>query len=186
MGRALTSAKRLEIVIARREEKLSYRALAERYQVHYHTVGQLCLSYEQTGERALLPNYEECGRRVGRDQEKAYRLVRLVRHFHPGWGVPYIVTRIRVAYPDLALQSERQYQRRLAKDCPAVILPPGRIPRQPIVNDVRQTHDEWQIDAKEQLQLASGQQYSYLNITDAKTNALLKAKSFPPPGDPST
>ena len=185
MGHPISSAKRLEIVIARRDEKLSYRALAKRYQVHYHTVRQLCLTYEQTGERALLPNYSDCGRRVGADQEKAYRLVRLIRHFHPGWGVPYIVTRIRVTYPDLVLQSERHYQRRLAKDYPAVILPPGRIPRQALVNDVRQAHDEWQIDAKEQLELDSGQEYSYLNVTDTKSNALLSAKSFPPPGDPS-
>lgn len=185
MGQPIPSALRLEIVKTRQEEKISYRALAERYAVNYHSARNLCRSYEQRGQSALVADYSKCGRRVSPDAEKAYRLVRLTRHFHPDWGVPYIVTRIGVAYPDLALQSERTYQRRLKKDCPKQELPPPKVPRENLNNDVRQAHDEWQIDAKEQIKLESGQQVSYLNITDTKSHALLKAKPFPPLVDSS-
>ena len=186
MGQALSSSLRLEIVKSREEEKLSYRALANRYKVNYHTARNLCRSYAENGESALVPDYSSCGRKVDPKAEKAYRLVRLVRYFHPKWGLPYILTKIGVAYPDLVLQSERNYQRRLKKDCPQVELPAAKVPREKLVNDVRQAHDEWQIDAKEQIKLKSGQQVSYLNITDTKSNALLKAKPFPPAGDPTT
>ena len=182
MGQPLSSARRLEIVQARQSEGLSYQALATRYQVNYHTVRQLCLNYKEQGESALLPDYSACGRRITEASEKAYRLVRLVRHFHSGWGIPYILTRIEVAYPNLVLQSERTYQRRLKKAYPESILPPAKIPRENIVNDVRHAHDEWQVDANEKLKLISGQDYSYLNITDACSHALLQAKPFPPQG----
>ena len=183
MGQPLPMSLRLEIVNLRKEKKLSYRALADRFQVNYHTVRKLCLTYEQGGQSALIPDYSSCGRPVPAAQEIVYRLVRLIRHFHPDWGVPYIVTRIRVAYPELRLQSERTYQRRLNKDCPSGAMPRPRVPREPIINDVRQAHDEWQIDAKERLRLPDGQGYSYLNVTDTRTHALLEAKPFPPLGD---
>lgn len=183
MGQPISSSLRLEIVTARREEKLSYRALATRFKVHYHTARNICISYAERGEAALVPDYSACGRPIKTAAEKVYRLVRLIYHFHPDWGVPYILTRIEIAYPELPLQSERTYQRRLNKDCPRVELPPPRLPRENLVNDVRQPHDEWQIDAKEQIRLKSGQNLSYLNITDTRTHALLKAKPFPPPGD---
>ncbi|MCB9291910.1 MAG: hypothetical protein H6559_02085 [Lewinellaceae bacterium] len=56
-----------------------------------------------------------------------------------------------------------------------------------MINDVRQAHDEWQIDAKEQVKLeAAGQaklepreEACYLNITDTKSHALLNARAFP-------
>lgn len=183
MGQVTPSSVRLAIVKARQEEKLSYRALAARYKVNYHTARNLCRAYEDRGESALVPDYSNCGRRVNPNAEKAYRLIRLVRYFHPDWGVPFIVTKLRVAYPDLVLQSDRHYQRRLKKDCPKEEVPPPKIPRASLFNDVRLAHDEWQIDAKEQIKLESGQQVSYLNITDTKSHALLKVKPFPPPGD---
>lgn len=183
MGEPLSSDRRLEIVQARQAQKLSYRALASRFKVHYHTVRHLCISYAKSGDAALVADYSACGRPISEEREKIYRLVRLIRHYHPGWGVPYILTRIAVAYPALELQSERTYQRRLKKDCPSSSLPAPRLPREPIVNDVRQAHDEWQIDAKEQLKLKGGRDYSYLNITDTATHALLRTKPFPPSGD---
>ena len=180
MGQPIPCSLRLEIVKAREEEKLSYRSLADRFKVNYHTARNLCRSYEQRGESALVADYSNCGRWVDPLAEKAYRLVRLVQHLHPDWGVPYIVTKIAVNYPHLALQSERHYQRRLKKDCPKIELPPATIPRENLINDVRQAHDEWQIDAKEQIKLESGEEACYLNVTDTKSHALLKAKTFPP------
>ena len=183
MGQAIASSLRIEIVKAKKKENLSYRALSDRYKVSYHTVRNLCLSYEEQGESALVPDYSNCGRKISPSSEKAYRLVRLISHFHPSWGVPYIVTKIGIDYPELTLQSVRTYQRRLKKDCPKVEIPPPKVPREDLINDVRQVHDEWQMDAKEQIKLASGQEVSYMNITDTKSNALLKAKPFPPKGD---
>lgn len=184
MGHAISPRTRLEIVEARKAEKLSYRALAARFHVNYHSVRKFCRAFEERGESSLVADYSTCGRTIAPRSEKVYRLVRLIKHFHPSWGVPYILTRLRVSYPGLVLQSARTYQRRLKKDCPKEQLPAPEIPREPLHSDVRQAHDEWQVDAKEQIQLPSGDQVSYLNVTDTKSNALLKAKAFPPGIDP--
>lgn len=183
MGQPISSSIRLQIVTVRREEKLSYQALATRFQVNYHTARNICISYAKRGESALVPDYSSCGRPISSTAEKVYRLVRLIYRLHLDWGVPYILTRIRIKYPNLPLQSERTYQRRIRKDCPRVEVPPPQLPREKLHHDVQDAHDEWQIDAKEQIRLDSGQDLSYLNITDAHTNALLKAKPFPPAGD---
>lgn len=183
MGQALSASLRLKIIKARTEEKLSYRAIAARFGINHHSVGRLCKAYEEHGRGCLVPDYSNCGKKISTQAEKVYRLVRLVRHFHSEWGVPYILTRIEVAYPNLVLQSHRTYQRRLKKDCPKPDLPPPTVPRAPLLNDVRQAHDEWQLDAKEQIKLGSGQEVCYLNTTDTKSHALLKAKPFPPAVD---
>ena len=184
MGQAISSHLRLAIVQARKEEQLSYRALADRFHVNYHSVRKFCQSYEERGESSLIADYSNCGRPIAAQSEKVYRLVRLIKHFHPSWGVAYILTKLSVTYPKLGLQSVRTYQRRLKKDCPKEQLPVPKLPRESLHADIRQAHDEWQIDAKEQIKLPSGDQASYLNITDTKSNALLKAKAFPPEGDP--
>ncbi|MCB9035273.1 MAG: helix-turn-helix domain-containing protein [Lewinellaceae bacterium] len=78
MGQPIAPSLRLEIVKSRQEEKLSYRDLAARFKVNYHTARNLCLSYEKRGEAALVPGYSNCGRGVKPEAEKAYRLVRLI------------------------------------------------------------------------------------------------------------
>ncbi len=185
MGQSIPSALRLEIVQTRQEEKLSYRALADRFKVNYHTARNLCRSYDKQGESALVPAYSNCGRQVSAAAEKVYRLVRLVYHLHPDWGVPYVTTRIGVDFPHLILQSDRTYQRRLKKERPRQELPPATVPRENLINDVRQAHDEWQIDAKEQIKLDDGKEVCYFNITDKKTHAMLDVKTFPPGIDPT-
>ena len=67
-----------------------------------------------TIQPGLIPRYYNCGRHVISGAERSFRLVRLLKHLHPTWGVAYILVRVRRGYPGLALQSERQYQRRLA------------------------------------------------------------------------
>lgn len=169
----------LRLKIVRGKQKgLTYAELSRRFGVNYHTVRTLWLRYEAQGEVGLRPNYSQCGRRIDPTFERTFRLVRLVKQMHPLWGIAYIVARIGEQYPDLALQSVRHYQRRLKQSSGK--LPKVTLPKKPDRNRPRQAHDEWEIDAKERLKLTSGQAACFLNITDAKTNAILKAKAFPP------
>ncbi|MCK6693698.1 MAG: hypothetical protein L6Q97_16580, partial [Thermoanaerobaculia bacterium] len=94
--------------------------------------------------------------------------------------MPYITTRIRERFPQLALLSDRQYQRRLRSEASEVAIPPPRLPRQPSPERPRLANDEWQVDANERIGLTDGSEGCYLNVTDRKSNALLKAKAFPP------
>lgn len=183
MAQAKEASLRLKI-IAGRGEGASYAALARDYKVNYHTVRTLCLRYEAQGESALRPNYSKCGRRVEAGHEKCFRLVRLLKRLHPSWGVPYIIARIKERYPALPLQSTRHYQRRLGLATGKV--PKATLPKAPAQSRPRQPHDEWEVDAKERIEFDGGKQKAcFLNITDAKTNAQLKAGVFPPGQDQS-
>jgi transposase len=155
--------------------------IAQELGVNYNTVRTLCKRHQAEGTSGLVPKYANCGRPLRAEHEKAFRLVRLLKWLHPTWGVPYLVQRIELEFPDLPLQSIRHYQRRLSlgsQKVPSPILP-EKIP----VDRARQAHDTWEIDAKERLELADGQEACYLNITDEKTNAMLQAEVFPPQSD---
>ena len=136
MGQAKEASLRIQIVESRSKEGLSYVQLADRYGVSYNTVRQICHNYAKYGKASLLPDYSRCGRPLKPDMERGWRLVRLVRHLHPDWGVGYISSRIKEKFPDLPLLSDRQYQRRLRvhyaeRYVPRVQLPPKPKPAKP-------------------------------------------------------
>lgn len=179
MGQSKEPALRMK-VIEDRQQGLSYTTLKSKYGLSYNTVRSICKRYEQEGAAGLLARYGNCGRTVDALAERNFRLVRLVAHCHPSWGVPYILTRISRDYPQLCLQSERHYQRRLGRH--KQTLPQARLPKRVVGDQARQPHDTWQIDAKERIDLLDKEahQACFLNVTDEKTGALLAAKAFPP------
>lgn len=178
MGKAKTASQRQEVIDCWQRERLSYQSLSKRFNLSYNTVRNICLNYQKKGNTSLLADYSSCGRPIKKEAEKAYRLVRLVRHYHPDWGVPYILTKIKRSFPQLILQSVRNYQKRLRVSIPKEPLPPPIVPRSQRMGKVRKAHDEWQIDAKERIRLPTKEEVCFLNITDTKTNAMLKVKPF--------
>lgn len=180
MGKVVPASIRLEIAQERQSEKASYSELSRSYSLSYNTVRSICLAYEASGEQGLVPNYSFCGRRQDYASKRSFRLVRLIKHLHPGWGVPYITTRLREHYPCLALMSDRHYQRLLKAGNNAGKLPKPKLPKPQPSDKPRVAHDEWQVDAKERFKLTDGTECCYLNVTDTKSGALLAAKAFPP------
>lgn len=162
----------------------SYSSLAIRYGLSYNTIRTICMRYKELGAPGLIPRYANCGRQVAEGSERSFRLVRLLKHLHPTWGVGYLLVCIRQNYPELVLQSERHYQRRLASG--GNILPKPQLPNSPLVERSRLPHDTWQIDAKERIGMADGKERCFLNITDEKTASLLTAKGFSPGADLSS
>lgn len=179
MGQAKAVSIRQKIALAHKQG-CSYSSLAREYSMSYNTIRSICIRYESSGELGLIPHYGNCGRLISKDSERSFRLVRLIKHLHPDWGISYILVRLGLEYPDLSFQSERHYQRRIAFKRTKV--PPSQIPA---VNSdrARLAHDTWQIDAKERIGLSDGKEYCFLNVTDEKTAALLKTKTFPPGAD---
>lgn len=179
MGQAKSAQLRYKII----EDKSkgdSYAKIAITYGVSYHTVRGLCKRYESDKERGLQPRYKNCGLKVSGEAELVFRLVRLLAYIHPTWGIAYILCKIRNKFPDLPLQSERTYQRRINRKVSK--MPAAEIPKAEPVGRARCPHDVWQIDAKERFALsgeASGKG-CFLNFTDEKTSSLLHAEVFPP------
>jgi Helix-turn-helix domain len=182
MGQAKDAILRRNIILDR-SKGLSFTALSAQYGIGYNTVRSICHRYASEGDVGLVPRTANCGRRVSHQSELAFRLVRLISSKHSSWGIPYILTRLRIDFPDLVLQSERHYQRRIKRhvgSAPAPVLP-----KSDPVDRAREPHNTWQIDAKERLRFTDtlDQEGCFLNITDEKTSALLEAKSFPPGSD---
>lgn len=179
MGQAKDGVLRHKIIESRKM-RLRYTEISKQHGVSYNTVRSICRRYELEGEKGLVPLTANCGRKVKSESIVAFRLVRLIAHCHPNWGVPYIVLRIGKGFPDLKLQSVRHYQRQLGRK--ASLVPAATLPKQEVVDRARQPHDTWQIDAKERIaqQNNSMGECGFLNITDENTSALLQAKVFSP------
>jgi transposase len=180
MGQAKDITLRLK-VIAGRQQGATYEALATEHCLNLSTVYAWCLRWASSAEQGLVPHYKRCGRQVDPDSRKGFRLVRLTAHLHKEWGIPYIVSRIKLKYPDLPLQSVRHYQRLIRRDKKDEVST-VKMPRESPVDRAREPHDVWQIDAKERIALKSDEakEACYLNITDEKTSAVLHAKAFSP------
>lgn len=166
--------------VALRSTGLTFSQIALELNISIGTAKNWLKRYQSGGASGLIASYKNCGCSVKEEEEKFFRMVRLIKHLHPTWGIPLILVRIKDKYPDLSLQSIRHYQRRLS-----IVhdhMPKGRLP-QPSVEKSRTAHDCWQIDAKERLVLQDGQPACYLNITDEATGAILAAQTFPPLAD---
>lgn len=170
-------------VIEARSKGSSFVAISAQFGIGYNTVRKLCHRYELEGSKGLIPRTANCGQRRTRQSEFSYRLVRLISYLHPSWGIPYILSRLCLKFPDLVLQSERHYQRRIKRHVGR--LPAPVLPKAECEDRSRAPHETWQIDAKERLHFTGKAEAEgcFLNITDEKTCALLGAKAFPPGAD---
>jgi hypothetical protein len=168
-----------EVFVTLHGQGLSMRQISLQEKVSYDAVKKLISRYKAEGEKGLIPKYDQCGRKRCYESELSYRLVRLYKHYHPQWGVTYILMKLRDKYPLLPLCVSRVYERRLKSENKLTIVknPPLQLDYQ--VERSRLPHDAWQVDAKELLRTLSGQTACYLTITDEKTGCFLEAKVFP-------
>ena len=93
-------------IVADHQQGASYISLSQRYGINYNTVRTICLRHKELGALGLVPRYSNCGRPVVDGAERVFRLVRLLKHLHPTWGVGYILARLREAFAELSMQGE--------------------------------------------------------------------------------
>jgi hypothetical protein len=177
MGIATSHELRHAVIKAYESDK-NYASLSREFNLNYHTIRSLCMRYDIDGLSGILPRYHQSGQKVSALSETHYRLVRLVKHFHPSWGVGYVLHCLKMKYPSLVFQSERHYQRRL--EGLVFVEKTIRLPLSKPIDRARTAHDTWQVDAKERFSIATGEKHCYLNITDEATGAILGVKAFPP------
>ncbi len=130
------------------------------------------------GRGAIAPSYQRCGRPRDDDRQQLCQEAIALRRQHPTWGAGYLRIQLRRRHPDARLPTERTLQRCLRQ----AGLGPAPKGRRPTANGQRagQPHEVWQMDAAEQVPLASGQRVSWLRIVDEGSGAVLWTKVFPP------
>jgi transposase len=177
MGQAKSFELRLT-VSQLRDSGQTYIKIAQDLGLSEKTVRTWCKRYAISGISGLAERSKTNGRPFKVEDVRSYRLVRLLKHLHPMWGVPFILTKLRDKYPKLLLENARLYQRRLKIHYN--LLPEPTLPPKPTILKSRIAHDTWQIDAKERLVMLDGQVACYLTIVDEDTGTLLAAEPFPP------
>jgi hypothetical protein len=108
------------------------------------------------------------------ERQHQRKAARELRRKHPAWGSGLIHVFLARAADRAA--AVRTIQRWLSVGPGAV--PRGRKPAQSV--RAERPHQVWQMDASEEIPLASGQRVSWLRIVDECTGAFLATRVFPP------
>ena len=166
--------------IARRHGRgESPAAIARGLGLPVRTAQHLVARGRHLGEAALMPAYPRGPRPRPRATERLRDLALSLRREHPTWGAGLIRLFLQLP-PGQRPPAERTLQRwfRQAGLGPA---PRGRRPAAaaPAARAAR-PHEVWQVDAKEQVRLRSGQRVSWLRIVDECSGAILWTRVFPP------
>jgi len=141
------------------------------------TVQQLVQRLRQGGLEALPPNYRASEPRQRVPKHLVHEALFLHRE-HPSWGAGFIRVRLQRRHRTWTIPSVRTLQRwfRATRLPPA---PPGRRP-DPEPHAADRPHAVWQMDASEQIALATGHEVSWLRSVDEFTGAVLSTRVFPP------
>lgn len=176
MGQALSIAVREQIMSLRSMGK-SFVQISQDLKVPYDTVQKV--HKRMTERNSCSPDYTRCG---GKGQLRCsyffYRASLWLKRHHLGWGAPFIRLQLKERYGDKAeLPSDRQLQVWFRA---AGLNPPRQRHTVEPTKSVKEAHERWQVDAKEQLCLANGQDCCYLSVVDEYTGCALGATLFPP------
>lgn len=143
----------------------------------YSAVWMVWNRFVTEGTAGLSPRYDHNGRPGPGRSCLIFRAALWLKRLHPDWGAVVIHTVLKERYGSANLVASRQMNRWFRK---AGLSNRGsRMPKNS-KDWAWKVHDTWQVDAKEQQRLGSGEQTCWLTIVDEKSGALLEAPPFPP------
>ncbi len=180
MGQALSKSLRQSIIASYKLNE-SFASISTELGVSYSTVRRLCKAYDQTGHLCLDTAYDRCGRFSSSYPAFIKRASCFLKYYHRSWGADYIIVRLSLKYPQLALPSARTLQRWFAAKGlnKRVSKARDRSSDSQSIPTAKAVHQIWQLDAKEHQQTQDGQLCCYLNFTDEYSSAVLGAVVFP-------
>jgi transposase len=176
MPRAIPVATR-EAIVARHLAGVSLAQVAAELAVPWGTVRTIWRRYRQRGRAGLAPDYAACGTQGPRYPAALHAAACTLRREHRGWGAGLIRLKLAEQFPAQALPHERTLRRWFAA---AGLAPVPPKPQPPAPPRAREPHARWQLDATEQIPLATGRRVSWLAASDEATGAMLGAVVFPP------
>src|SRR4051812_15025836 len=177
MPRALPLETRLEIV-QRHLDGQSLPQIALELRLSHDTVRALWRAYRDRGEGALAVRYRGCGRSTPAAPAEVCDAACRLKHDHPTWGAGRVRLELLETFASDRVPSTRVLQRAFQR---AGVNRPRR-PRRPRASLVRALapHEVWQVDAVEKARLATGEEVSWLTVTDEFSGALLAGELSPP------
>ena len=131
-----------------------------------------------TADQGLAPNYSSCGRPVPPQIQQLLHIACDLKRDHPAWapGDPTPTARARA---DGRLPSIRSLQLAFVR---AGVHRPRRLRAAVVVvSQAVEPHEIWQVDAVENVPLATGQRICWPTVTDEVSGAILATEVSPPP-----
>jgi hypothetical protein len=174
MGLAISRPVRDE-VIQRTHAGESSSQVAEALGVSRRFVRNLVRRFREEGPSALEIHYERCGPRQPRASGKLVDAVRRMRAEHPAWGAPLMWVKLKKQFAE-HMVSCRTLQRWLSAGSPSLRS------KRPAANvhKAQVPHEVWQVDAAEDIRLASGEKVSWLRLVDECSGAFVWTEVFSP------
>jgi hypothetical protein len=175
MPRAVPAATRQDIV-ERHNRGQTLPQIAAELGLPFVTVRALWRAFRDDGPDGLVTGYHACGSATPAYPESVLRRACRLRRLHPRWGAGRIRVELLESLPPDRVPSVRVLQRAFQR---AGVNRPRRSQR-PKVTLSRATaaHELWQVDAVEKARLQTGEEVSWLSVTDAYTGALLANARF--------
>lgn len=162
-------------IIELRQSDVPYSQIALRLSVSESVAKKLWVRFKLEGESGLLTRYENCGRKSPYGEK--IRSVVLAETENERGG-PYLRSVLSMKYPKEEIPHERTIQR-WWKSARGADASHGSTPRPRPAPWSKEAHQVWQIDGKEQIELANGQLVSWLNIVDEASRSPLRTEVFP-------
>ena len=165
-----------QMILRRLERGASVVNLAEELELSERTVRHLVRRLVERGPSGVNPDYARCATKTAVENSTVHANAVQLRKQHPSWGAGLI--RVLLKGDGGACPSERTLQRWF-RDAE---LSPAPVGRRKSSNEARarRPHQVCQMDAAEQILLASGQRVSWLRFADECSGAVLKTAIFPP------
>lgn len=169
---------RVKIVRDRQAGK-TFREISKETGYSVSGVKKIWRHFRSQGQAGLALGYERCGRRSSFDSSM-HQLIDSIKDGDQ--GAPYIRSLLQHQHPNLDIPHERTIQRwwkARGTNRAKIIRRPQR------GNWTKEVHHTWQIDGKEQIQLKTGEQVSWINVADEASSSALGTVVFPPVFDDS-
>jgi hypothetical protein len=155
--------------------------LASRFSLCARTVRHLLCCFRNNDGVVASPDYPRlrpADPSCVNDCDDLFLFCLRLKQQHPTWGARYLLGVLSKTFPGRDLPSERTLRRWLCEDNHQDQAPAGR--KSQYQGRVQLPHQRWQIDACDQMKLASGQQVSWLRGVDECTSTVLGTVVFPP------
>lgn len=175
MPRALSLALRKQIILLHQQHQ-PCTSICLQVQVSLNCVRRLLRRYKADPALNLEPAYQHCGSHKPTSEPELLRAGLWLKRLHPLWGAPLIFFYLKEHFKEQLVPAVRTLQRWFRKkglNAPHEHRPPA------ISGTAKAPHNIWQVDAKERLQLSSGEAACYLTIADEHSGACLAALVFP-------
>lgn len=162
-------------LVERHEAGESLHQITDDLDIPYESGRNIWRLYRDEGR--IQPNYANCGRWGVRTSQRVYRAALFLKCLHPTWGAGLIRQVIADKWEDEDLPSVRTLQRWFRQV--GYNQPKAPTSGEKRLGRGKAPHNVWEMDSREAISLATGEQVTWLLVSDEASGAVVGGEVFP-------